>query len=174
MSDALGRYSQAGFIFQKKIFLHKVASLERPQEQATYEGSDDVSIGLDATQDEDMAIVGQNERRLVQVKLGSVNNTTMRRIVCNWMLAKHSHPFVGGHELIVAHGKTVDKSILGESGDQWSLFDLCGTLWNRGRFRVPLGADSHQLHSLCVRKMTLCHSRRYRILFRCGRNEQGA
>ena len=163
MSDALGRYCQAGFIFQKKIFLHKVASLERPQEQATYEGSDDVSIGLDATQDEDMAIVGQNERRLVQVKLGSVNNTTMRRIVCNWMLAKHSHPFVGGHELIVAHGKTVDKSILGESGDQWSLFDLCGTLWNRGRFRVPLDTEPHQFHSLDDRGRFRCQMQSFRL-----------
>ena len=56
-----GINSQAGFCFQKEVFLYNAAKLSSGAE-ATYEGLDDVSI--DCNKDENAAIVGYPEKSL--------------------------------------------------------------------------------------------------------------
>lgn len=113
MSNMSGINSQAGFCFQKEVFLYNAAKLS-PGAEATYEGLDDVSI--DCSKDENAAIVGYPEKKLVQVKLGNVTTATMRRVVCNWMIAAKKNPSVRKLELVVRHDSNVATEILENTG----------------------------------------------------------
>lgn len=116
MGNKSGINAQAGFVFQKQVFLHKLIGLQS-SDAATFEGLDDVSVDSRREKNESLAIVGLPKKELVQVKAGDVNATTMMRIVCNWVLATRDHPWIDGYELVVQCGRNVDSAILQEDAE---------------------------------------------------------
>lgn len=113
MGSKSGIYAQAGFVFQKQVFLYKLIDL-RSNDAATFEGLDDVSVDSQRAENESLALVGLPKRKLVQVKAGNVSATAMMRVVCNWVLATEQHSDIDGYELVVPCGCKVDSAILSE------------------------------------------------------------
>lgn len=117
MGDKSGINSQAGFIFQKKIFLLNVVDMQSG-EVATFEGLDDVSIDSQRTENEHIAITGSPSKGLVQVKLGNVSDAIMTRIVCNWALATKKCPSINRYEIVVPYGRNVESGILNRAATE--------------------------------------------------------
>lgn len=81
--DKAGIYSQAGFEFQKLVFIFQALSLA-PYMKITYEGKDDVE--LNTLYFPISAINRTDLDKLIQVKSGVVSKDTIEKVFMNWLL----------------------------------------------------------------------------------------